>query len=117
MRIRLSWPDKALSPNARLHWAKLAKAKKFYRTLCWSDTLNQLGHPFLPEGPLLLELTFYRPTRRSYDRDNLLARMKAGIDGVADALHIDDKRFTTTVVRVAEELGNYVQVEISEDLK
>lgn len=85
--------------------------------MAWGDTLNQLGHPVMPDGPLLLELTFYRPDRRSYDRDNLTARMKAGLDGVCDALCIDDKRFTTVVVRVADETGGFVLVEISEDKK
>ena len=42
---------------------------------------------------LVLEMTFIPPDRRSYDRDNLVARMKAGIDGLADALrHLRARR-------------------------
>jgi crossover junction endodeoxyribonuclease RusA len=92
------------------------KAKKAYRMKCWATVGTHLNR-IIGDGPLMLELTFYRPTRRSYDRDNLLARMKSGLDGVCDALHIDDKRFTTVVVRVAEEIGNYVEVKISEETK
>ena len=38
------------------------------------------------------------------DRDNLLARMKSGIDGLCDAFEIDDKRFVSVTVRVADEI-------------
>ena len=103
-----------LSPNARLHWAKLSKAKKLYRQACWAVTLEQKA--FVEgDGPLRLELTFYKPTRRSMDRDNLLARMKSGLDGVCDALKIDDKRFATVVVRVADEIGGFVRIHIGEE--
>ena len=112
--IDLPWPGTALSPNSRVHWAKLAKAKKLYRNMCWALTLEQEAR-VTGDGPLRLEVTFYRPTRRSYDVDNLLARCKAGLDGVCDALEIDDKRFATVVVRVAEETGGYVRLHIGEE--
>ena len=31
LTLTLPWPPKELSPNARQHWTKLAKAKKAYR--------------------------------------------------------------------------------------
>lgn len=44
--------------------------------------------------PLHVELVFRPPPdHRERDRDNLLASMKAGLDGVASALQIDDSRF------------------------
>ncbi|MNG13298.1 hypothetical protein D3C84_969700 [compost metagenome] len=42
-------------------------------------------------------MTFCPPNRRAYDDDNLLARFKAGRDGIADGLGIDDKNFVTTL--------------------
>ena len=42
-------------------------------------------------------MLFIPPDKRSYDRDNLVARMKSGIDGLADALRINDKRFNTVI--------------------
>lgn len=69
----------------------------------------------IPDGPLRLSIKFYRPTRRSYDRDNLLARMKSGLDGMCDAMKINDKRFSTLVIRVADEINNNVEVEIERD--
>ena len=99
IEIVLGWPPSDLSPNARLHWAKLARAKKQYRNGCFSvskEQLKKIKTDSIPEK-LVLEMTFIPPDRRSYDRDNLVARMKSGIDGLADALKINDKRFNTVI--------------------
>jgi crossover junction endodeoxyribonuclease RusA len=111
--ITLPWPLKDLSPNSRIHWRRLATAKKVYRHECCITTLQQVNSS-LPDGPLRLELEFIKPSRREMDRDNLLARMKSGLDGVCDALKIDDKRFATVVVRVApDRIGGYVKLKIT----
>jgi len=116
IEIVLGWPPSDLSPNARLHWAKLARAKKHYRQACLSVTKEQLkkypNHNELPER-LVLEMTFIPPDRRSYDRDNLVARMKSGIDGLSDALRINDKRFNTVISTMDQDyLGGFVKIRI-----
>lgn len=118
LEFTLPWPQSKLSPNARVHWSTLAKAKKEYRSACWLTALDQQRgwRPELPEGPLLVELEFVPPQRRSYDRDNLISRMKAGLDGLCDALKVNDKRFTTLTARVnAEQIGGFVRVRISKE--
>lgn len=80
-----------------------------------TETQRPVWDGKLPEGMLRLSITFYRPNRRSYDRDNLLARMKSGLDGMCDALKINDKRFAVLVIRVADEVRNEVEVEIEKD--
>ena len=111
--IRLPWPPSELSPNSRLHWSSVARAKKIYRKACWAATLAA-GASVSPEGNLRAELIFYKPTRRDMDHDNLLARMKAGLDGVADALKIDDKRFKPVSVDVSDNTGGFVIMRIFE---
>ena len=115
IEIVLGWPPSDLSPNARLHWAKLAKAKKSYRQKCNTVSKNQLKkykYDNLPER-LVLEMTFIPPDRRNYDRDNLVARMKSGIDGLADALRINDKRFNTVISTMdTDYLGGFVRIRI-----
>ena len=116
IEIVLGWPPSDLSPNARLHWAKLARAKKHYRQACLSVTKEQLKKygkcNDLPER-LVLEMTFIPRDRRSYDRDNLVARMKSGIDGLSDALRINDKRFNTVISTMDQDyLGGYVKIRI-----
>ena len=93
MAIELSWPPKELSPNARVHWAKKAKAAKAYRLECF--LIAKAAGIKAPEGKILWTVEFFPPSRRAYDDDNLLARMKSARDGIADALGVDDRRFVT----------------------
>ena len=116
IEIVLGWPPSDLSPNKRLHWAKLAAAKKEYRKNCLNASREQLKKYSklnnLPER-LVLEMTFIPPDRRSYDRDNLVARMKSGIDGLSDALRINDKRFNTVISTMDQDyLGGFVKIRI-----
>ena len=120
IEIVLGWPPSDLSPNKRLHWAKLASAKKQYRKDCYSVSKEQLKkyrgvYDNIPEK-LVLEMTFIPPDKRSYDRDNLVARMKAGIDGLADALRINDKRFNTVISTMdSDYLGGFVRIRILQE--
>lgn len=92
----LPWPDKDMSPNARVHWAKKAKAVKLARCFAYYKTLEaDWGKISLPEGRLHLWIEFYPPTKRMPDDDNMLSRCKAYRDGIAEALGIDDKRFVS----------------------
>lgn len=110
MIYTMPWPPTELSPNARLHWAKLAKAKKKYREACAWTALSQGGKKVEASG-LHVRLTFYPPSRRPIDLDNCLARFKAGIDGLVDVLGVDDSKWEITI-RKAEEVGGFVRVEL-----
>lgn len=91
--IILPWPTRNLSPNSRAHWALRAKSKKESREYARIATL-QAKITGLPEsGRLAVWIDGYAPDRRHRDVDNFLASLKAALDGVADALGINDKRF------------------------
>jgi hypothetical protein len=49
-------------------------------------------------GPVSVQYTFNPRVDRGRDDDNAVARMKAARDGIALALGIDDKHFTTQPV-------------------
>tara|TARA_B000000609_G_scaffold146158_1_gene128072 strand:+ start:247 stop:678 length:432 start_codon:yes stop_codon:yes gene_type:complete len=121
IEVVLGWPPTDLSPNARKHWAVVAKAKKQYRKDCYSVSKEQLKKykketENIPER-LVLEMTFIPPDKRSYDRDNLVARMKSGIDGLADALKINDKRFNTVISTMDQDyLGGFVRIRILQEI-
>lgn len=99
--IFLPWPDSGLLPNKRLHWAKKAKLVKAYREECSYLTYYGLGTQLLLElraaaangSRIALFVDFFRPDRRKRDEDNIMASFKAGIDGIADGLRIDDSKF------------------------
>ena len=106
----LPWPPSNLSPNARLHWSQLAKAKKAYRAACaW--TAKEQGAQRLGAEKLHLTITFVPPNRRAHDLDNCLARMKSGLDGLADVLGVDDKHWSLTISK-SDDIGGMVRVEV-----
>lgn len=117
VEITLPWPPKELSPNARLHWARVSKAKKAYREACYYIALMSLERGMFDESDAIeVHLEFHKPNRRAMDWDNLIARMKAGLDGVSDALKINDKQFRLSM-KVADEIGGFVRVKISQGEK
>ena len=114
LELQLQWPPTQLSPNSRLHWAMVYRAKAKYRDACWATARAQTTETLREKAEYMLELRFVPPDRRSYDRDNLVARMKAGLDGLADALMIDDKQFTRLTASVsADSVGGFVEVRIT----
>lgn len=94
-QVLLPWPPKVLSPNARAHWAARSKAAKSYRMQCFLFA-KQAGL-VAPAGRVLLSLEFLPPNKRRRDDDNLLAAFKAGRDGLADAMGVDDSLFVSQV--------------------
>lgn len=113
----LPWPHKDLSPNARVHWRQKAQTtKNVRRSTMVMAVLADWNGADLPDGRLHLHVTFYPPTKRLPDDDNMLARFKPYRDGIADALGIDDKRFISHPL-VSDEVrkGGQVVVRISEE--
>ena len=53
------------------------------------------------KGQIPLTITFHQPDRRARDRDNLLAAMKPTLDGLADALGVNDSQFEPVTLRRA----------------
>lgn len=108
----LPWPHKDLSPNSRCHWSKKSKAAKSYRAAC--HILCRAAGIKAPEGKILLSLEFIPPDRRSRDLDNLLSSCKALLDGIADALAVNDSRFVPQLMMSdTTTKGGAVRVRIS----
>lgn len=90
--VVLPWPPAELNPNKRLHWSVKRKHVKAYREACY--LLAKEARLRVPtDGRIALWLDFFPPNMRRFDDDNLVAAFKAGRDGLADALGIDDRRF------------------------
>jgi len=118
LRITLPWPDKGLSPNARKHRMRVAALRKRQRSECFVETRRQVGTPRLrPDAEFLVLLTFCPSDRRARDRDNLGASMKSALDGVADALGVNDRQFVQIAYRMAKDVAREacVVVEITEE--
>ena len=113
--VVLPWPPKALNPNGRLHWAKTARAKKSYREACYytARAAGLSAASFSPAPKLALELVVYPPDKRLRDVDNIVASLKAGLDGLADALGVNDHRFVLSVV-LKPEIGGFIKANLHE---
>jgi crossover junction endodeoxyribonuclease RusA len=91
------WPDSVLSPNNRAHWKRKADARAPQRReaaiLCLHATTHDQREVIRQAGRMKLRLEFLPPDRRGRDSDNLLAASKGLIDGIADAIGLDDKHY------------------------
>lgn len=118
MIITLPWPDKRLSPNARLHWRARVGPKQSARIRSgWTAVAAKGFHSAkdalqASEGPIPIKVTFYPPDKRRRDDDNMIGAFKAHRDGIADALGVDDNRFRATYVFAEPEKPGRVEVEI-----
>jgi len=115
LELILPWPNKDMSPNSRVHHMQKASAKKHYRANCHILAKAKLQpKPKTPD--LLLIITFNPPHGQKYDRDNCLASIKAGLDGVADALGADDADWSQIVRKGVITENGSVHVQIMEKL-
>jgi crossover junction endodeoxyribonuclease RusA len=102
MIIELPFPNPALNPNRSKgrHWSTTAgirkKAKEDAYNLTRLAMIAQKAEK--PKGDVPLSVTFILPDNRSRDRDNLLASCKNALDGVADALGINDAQFEPVTI-------------------
>jgi len=103
LAVTLPFPAAKLNPNNSkgLHWAATSGLRKKAHAdgFCLArQVARQIGWTPVT-GELPLRVTFSVPDRRLRDRDNLMAAMKCALDGVAEALGVDDSQFEPTIVR------------------
>lgn len=111
MTVTLPWPPSVLLPNKRVHWAVRARAAKQYRKACWA-LAKEAGIVAPDSERIHLFVDFVPPDRRRRDDDNMVAAFKAGRDGLADALGVDDSRFKVHPY-VADEIGGMVRIRLT----
>ena len=105
LTIKLPFPDAKLSPNARLHWAQRHKASKAAKGNACVATIRAMQDKYPGSlerdfdtlmrkvDVINIELQFVPKAAHRYDQDNLIARMKAALDGISAAIGVDDVKF------------------------
>jgi len=83
--ITLPLPDKSLSPNARVHWAKKSKVVKAYRAAAFLASFAATKGQRLGWHNATYKAAFHWPNARRRDADNAIASIKSALDGIADA--------------------------------
>lgn len=111
--ITLRWPDRRLSPNARVDRRKVsgirAAARREAGLLCIAE-----GARNLKWAGADVMIVFRPPDRHRRDVDNMLGSIKSDLDGIADATGVDDATWTLTLVRGDPVKGGMVIVRLSE---
>ncbi len=100
MAIELPYPARSLWPNARPHWAALSVAKRKARNDAYlaarAANLDLSGGEYRPH------ITVHGLARGPLpDKDNCVAAAKAYLDGIADALKVNDRHFAAPTVSFA----------------
>lgn len=99
--VELPFPPRQLMPNCRMDRRAKASYAQTARGTAKYETYNARPNwdfEFPPEQRIPLSLTYYPPDYKARDLDNLLAASKALIDGMCDALNINDKMFCPIVL-------------------
>jgi crossover junction endodeoxyribonuclease RusA len=100
MKIELAFPPKGLFPNRAMgsHWTKTREAKTAYKEECHWLTKQQMKNWAPTDAHVRVTIRFVMPDKRRRDTDNCLAAAKSGLDGMADALGINDQQFHPVIV-------------------
>jgi hypothetical protein len=100
--FHLAFPAKDLWQNKAAHKFALARARKASRQEGWATSLEAGIAALRGHSRYTVLIEGYRPTRRGrpHDVHNLPAALKGHIDGIADALQVDDSRLEVDFPRV-----------------
>lgn len=116
MIITLPYPPKELMPNRAngKHWGQTKKIKAESKLAACLLTKSALTKHDIKLGDTVpLIITYVRHDRRRIDADGLLSASKHMLDGVAQALKIDDSQFEPiTIKRTYVKTGSCTIIEV-----
>jgi crossover junction endodeoxyribonuclease RusA len=117
LRVELDFPPSELFPNKAkgTHWGKLYKIRSDYREGSTWLAKHQIKRWKHLGGQIKLTITFDMPDKRKRDADNCLAAAKGALDGLADALMVNDQLFQPILIyRQAGEKPGKLIVEVEQ---
>ena len=114
MIVDLPYPDKALWPNGRAHWAQKARQAAKHRAWAYLAALEVKPEAYRHSGETMPVTIRIFPKRYGPvpDKDNIIAASKAFLDGIADALGVNDQYFAAPVVEIDKERDGRFAVEV-----
>lgn len=95
IKFTTGWPNEHLWSNARSYWGAKAKATKDARREAWAACLNAKPNDWETPEKLMVIAKFTPPMRpgKVADKHNMQGSIKAHLDGIQDAMNLDDKHF------------------------
>ena len=118
--VELPFPDSELmqNRNSGRHWSYAHEAKTTQKLAAYLSTRQAITSAYFEaqDGAVYrVEMEFNPPDKRRRDVSNLHAAMKAALDGIAEAMGVDDSRFTEHQQRMgAMHYQGRVVVKVSE---
>lgn len=117
MIVTLPFPDKRLWPNgSRSNRHAIGRLKKAARHAAgWAaiEYRSKHGLPDYGEGRLSIRLTVYAmPKGPLPDADNCVAAVKAYLDGIAEQIGVNDRRFAAPLVEFGEPRTGHISIEV-----
>ena len=112
-KVTLPWYSKEVSPNSRVHWSVHSRAKRQHKELAKIYTMNANVSFSDDKHKVFLNIIFCPPSKRRYDLDNCLASCKAYLDGISQAIGIDDSRFAIQMQMSEDTFDGSIRVTIS----
>lgn len=108
--ITLPWPPSSLSGHNTGHWSTKAKVIATHRA--WAFHAMRAEKISVPgEGDIRIMFRFFPPDNRG-DRTNYPNKLKPYIDGLAEALNINDRRFLPSYEFMQPEKPGRIEVEV-----
>jgi crossover junction endodeoxyribonuclease RusA len=115
--IVIRYPNKKLNPNQRLHWAAKLEAKNNQKTEAfYAAKKANLTFAIDVKKRLGLKIVFHRADARAFDIDNAFASLKAALDGISQALGINDSKFRPITLDVGNDRDGTVKIYLHEQL-
>lgn len=99
LRIELPWPAKENSPNyqgklrLKMRAKKEARHNGYWAAYAALDANRGRVLWSRDAATIPVRITFHPPTRQRRDLDNFQAAVKHELDGIAEALQVDDRLF------------------------
>lgn len=109
LNVVLPWPCRSLHPNARVHWAKRARAAKSARWYAYCST-RSTGIKLSIAGRIDVTVKAHVPDRRRRDMDGVLSACKPYFDGIADAIGVDDSNFDISIHAFGVTPGGVIEI-------
>lgn len=103
--VVVPWPHRYLSPNSRINWqakAQISRRARLTAKLLAKERFG-CGNQAAPiDDYIEVQLIAHPRDKRKRDEDNIIASMKATLDGIADALCVNDASFHFKELEFAE---------------
>jgi crossover junction endodeoxyribonuclease RusA len=93
MTVTFPWPHKDLWPNRGAHWAVLARHRKKARFAGFWLSIKAGVNSLRGSERIEVSVMFVPPDGIRRDTDGMISSIKGHLDGISDAIGIDDSRW------------------------